>query len=207
MKKVGLFFKRFLPAFIMLTLAFGILLVGRFLDNQNARILSAKNREVQNLNTEAERISMILKGKSEASVSPVSFLDASRVLNDDEIAEGFLESCFDWSNTGEYDTLYKDLYSVYGARGENVFFVIMPDGSRPTKRYKHPLDILAGVSVESFNSFVTRVYNNKYSYFSEVVLKVSTTDGEDHMVPFDFVYTIDGNGEFTDMKGYLSNQV
>ena len=164
MKKIVSFFKRFLPAFIMLTIAFSVILVGNFLDNKNASALAGQNKILQDLNTEAERLSLSLKSKDVDRVSSVSFLDSNRVLNDDHIATDFLESCFDWSSVGEYDTLYSDLYSVYGARGGSVFSIIMPEGDPFKRHYKiHPSDVIKSISMNSFRSYVVRVLDNNYS--------------------------------------------
>lgn len=138
----------------------------------------------------------------------VTGLDVDRKSTDDQAAGQVMSTAMTWSTGQEYNDARKTLINTYNLAPDSSFLTtFLPDqmcNETSTGEQVCMVDT-DGLSAkyDSFESTVTDISIDKYSYFALVKMRVMSTDGSTSIsqtVPM--TYTVDGDGTITDLVAY-----
>lgn len=148
-----------------------------------------------------------IQNKQEETINSVSGIDFKRVEEDDKKAETFLSTIMTWDNYKDYENIRKKMINDYQIPEDSSFMqVFLPkipnkknkDGKNYNKIDNNGLNI----TYDSMKSYVTKITESTYSYFSVVKWSTADSDGNEAESSAVFSYDIDANGGISNLEGY-----
>lgn len=148
-----------------------------------------------------------IQNKQEETITSVSGIDFKRVEEDDKKAETFLSTIMTWDNYKDYENIRKKMINDYQIPEDGSFMqVFLPkipnkknkDGKNYNKIDNNGLNI----TYDSMKSYVTKITENTYSYFSVVKWSTADSDGNEAESSAVFSYDMDANGGISNLEGY-----
>lgn len=140
---------------------------------------------------------------TENIVESATGLDQSRVSRDDKIAEEFISDIMTWSDGETYDKNREKLMELVGEDNE-IFESFMPENVK-YQDLNYIDTHSANSKYEGMESYVTDIDGDKYSYIALVTWSttMANVEGEAQCL---FQYTIDGEGNITDLNAFTLSE-
>lgn len=199
--------KRHLPIIITGVIFVLVLSVSFVIRDNHSKSLGAQLMEKSALENKIETVKAGLAKDNDEAVSNVSGLNAKRVSQDDEVAKAFMNELFNWRSYEQYTSIRSSMMDDYHLSEDSSFLtVFMPELEDRTDAAGNHYNVIddAGYNVEfsDMTSYVTGISGSKYSYFTMVDLVSSDSTGNEGSGKAVFVYTVDSDGNLSDLNAY-----
>lgn len=166
--------------------------------------LSSQESEMYRLQNAVEAKKLTNTEKVQTVVKSTTGLNMERVRKDDAIVDEFLEMVMSWDSHNKYEAIRKQCEEDYGISPDSNFMqVFLPEVPIAVSSDGHKYNMIddgdaehpGGLNVryEGFESYVTAISADVYSYFSFV--DWSTRDGEGHENTSTVIFMYDVNGD------------
>lgn len=145
------------------------------------------------------------------AVQQVTGLDTSRVADDAETAQRLMSTATTWANGEQYIAARNELLQAWDISPASDFMtVFMPGPEQGAYRqdsagHMHFAYEGANSSMASFEQMLVAVDGNDWDYLAVVRVRVTGSEGGSVTRPIAVRYTVDADGEITDLMAYPSN--
>ena len=164
---------------------------------------------VQQLRSQLSSDQSSTEEQKEAVSSEVTGLSLERKAKDDAAIEAIMKQALTWASGDQYISARKALIERWHLDENSQFLkVFMPGeeaGAWRTDSSGKTYFAYEGANskLDSFTSAVTDINGMKYSYFAVVGIKTTSSNGKATTTSYATMsYTIDGNGNVTDLTGW-----
>lgn len=175
----------------------GCFLMERRVDKLNAT-LAHYDTQLTNLENDlAVKKAQVDAGK-DAVIQAATGMDAARKTKDDDIAYQFLFRVLNWDGISDFNSKRSAIMEEYNisqnSRFAQCFFSPMP--------YTPETSELYNCRLSSVDTMVSGISGTDYSYFSEVEAVAGGPDGVTSKLHLIFMYTIDADGNISNLDAY-----
>ena len=148
-----------------------------------------------------------VKDEQENAVSSVSGIDFSKVDEHDEIAEELLRTVMTWDSYEEYQAIRKKMIDDYKLSKDDTFMTVflpkIPNKKAKNGKNYNKIDNNGlNVYFEDMKSYVTKISEKAYSYFTIVEWSSSDEAGNEGKSEAVFTYDVDMDGGISNLEGY-----
>lgn len=168
--------------------------------------LGEQYRTITGLENRIDTLEAAVNEDTAEAVHLASGLDSARVVKDDDAARALLEKVFDWDSKETYDAARESVKSEYGLADDSTFLsVFMPAVNNIDVGGREINEIDArglNMSYSDMQSNVTGINGDLYTYFTIVTVESSDSSGATAQGESAFVYTVDGEGNLSDLAAY-----
>jgi hypothetical protein len=172
--------------------------------------LTEQRLEIEALTNEVGKLSAAIKNKQTELIFTITGLNMQRTVTDDKVVSDFLEIVCTWDSYDEYMTARETIMRRYDLSEDSEFMSIFmpvvgnktsPDGTNYNQIDTNGLNM----DFESVDSYVTKISADRYSYFTIVNIRSSWKNGGESIVRAAITYTIDADGELTNISAIPLN--
>ena len=148
-----------------------------------------------------------VKDEQENAVSSVSGIDFSKVDEHNEIAEKLLRTVMTWDSYEEYQAIRKKMIDDYKLSKDGTFMTVflpkIPNRKAKNGKNYNKIDNNGlNVYYEDMQSYVTKISEKAYSYFTIVEWSSSDDAGNEGKSESVFTYDVDMDGGISNLEGY-----
>lgn len=174
--------------------------------------LAAAEARVVELQAEISSLETEIVTQHNDALKVVTGRDLSRQLEDDVKAEAMLQVATTWSGVNQYINARDELMRVWNLDERSAFMTIfMPGEEQGAYRVDgegkmHFAFPGANSRLSGFESTLTSIVEDEWSYFALVTTTTASAEGGRQSSWTAVTYTIDGEGEITDVMAWPSKQ-
>ena len=202
--------KRFIPiflAFVFFLISFGMY---SFSSSSREGSLNKQANEITELKNRLNIKEKAVLAEKERVLKNVTGLDRNRVEKDKKVIERFFKKTFSWSSYKDYEKMRFYLMYEYKLTKDYVFMKVFDPEVINTKmdgKDYNRIDVNGyNMSFDSVTPYVTKIAEDKYSYFSIVRLSTKSKDGGEALSNVIARYTIDSTGNISDLHGDIISE-
>lgn len=202
--------KRFIPifvAFVFFAISFGMYSVS---SSSREESLNKQANEITELKNRLNIKEKAVLAEKERVLKNVTGLDRDRVEKDKKVIERFFKKTFSWSSYKDYEKMRFALMSEYKLTKDSDFMKVFAPEVINTKmdgKDYNRIDVNGyNMSFDSVTPYVTKIAEDKYSYFSIVRLSTKSKDGGEALSNVIARYTIDSTGNISDLHGDIISE-
>lgn len=200
------FARKWLPLIICGVLMVGGIGTASVIQSGRDSQLAEQNTTIHGLENRIDTLEAAQSEDVDKAVQLASGLDSARVAQDDEAARALLEQAFNWDSKETYDAARNSIKEMYGLSDDSSFLsVFMPEMGNINVGDREINEIDArglNISFSGMQSNVTAINGDLYTYFTIVTVTSSDSTGATADGESAFVYTVNGNGELSDLAAY-----
>ena len=197
--------KKYIP--IIVSVIFFAIMFGVFSINNSSREsnLNDQNVEITELKNKLNIREKAVLTEKERVLKNVTGLDKKRVEKDRKVIERFFKKTFSWTSYKDYEKMRFSLMTEYKLTKDSDFMKVFAPEVINTKmdgKDYNRIDVNGyNITFDSVTPYVTKIAEDKYSYFSIVRLSTKSKDGGEALSNVIARYTIDSTGNITDLHG------
>lgn len=174
--------------------------------------LAAAQEQVDTLKAEVSSLEAQVTTEHDAALQVITGRDLSRQADDDLKVENMLRVATTWSNATEYIAARDTLKRAWGFTEDSTFLtVFMPGEAQGAYRTDAEGNLHfafpgANSRLSGFESTLTSVVGEDWSYFALITTTTSSKEGGRQTSWTAVTYTVDGEGNLVDVMAWPSKQ-
>lgn len=201
--------KAFAPVIVCVVISVSIFVCLAVMSGFHKERLAAMDDEISAMQRKVNAAEAEAQLGDKDLTKAVTGIDLDRVAKDDQKAESFLKKTFSWDDLDSYHAKREELMEEYGLSEDSPFMTaFMPNigtvKDRDGNEYQRENVNIVKTEYEDMSSRVVAVSGDRYTYFTEVTLKVEdeSRPGSEGSALCVFGYSVDGDGNLSDLSGY-----